>query len=189
MSMKMNTAVNSPLISRQEALNYAFLSAIGVFILVMVSLLYWVVSPLAGIPHQVLLGQTADFPLSSTPYLVQLKLSERQNELVTAADALYYPSIWLVHTETGWRAFNRYTPSFVQARACLYAWTPTNGRFEDPCSGSKFTLDGRLIQPPATQNLTTYPLIIKGDEIRIDLSQPILGEMVEPLCRLDDSCL
>ena len=30
----------------------------------------------------------------------------------------------------------------VHASGCIYAWTPTNSRFECPCHGSKYRLDG-----------------------------------------------
>jgi hypothetical protein len=190
--MKMNTNITRvQSVNRQEVLTYLLLAAIGIFILLVAGLLFWTVSPLATVSPEVLIGKTADFPPAVEPYLIRLELNEKEIEAHTEINANFLPSIWLVHTETGWLALNRYTPSFgfSKTRTCLYAWVAANGRFEDPCYGSKFTLDGLLINPPATQNLTTYPVIIEGDEIWVDLSQPKPGGTADPLCRLDDSCL
>ena len=188
--MRNTTVVPNQSLNRQELLTYIFLAAMGLFVLVTAGLLFWTISPMANVSPQVLLGQTADFPIATEPYLVRLELSERKIEAYAEQDARFFPSIWLAHTEDGWFAFNRYTPPIgLNSKSCIYAWTPTNGRFEDPCYGSKFTLDGRLIEPPAAQNLMSYPVTIREGEIWLDLSQPMPGKMAEPLCRLDDSCL
>ena len=190
--MKVNATIarGQPL-NRKEVLAYLLMAATGLFILLVAALLFWTLSPLATVSPQVFIGKTADFPPAAEPYLIRLELNKKEIEAHTEINANFLPSIWLVHTETGWLALNRYTPprSLIRRGSCLYAWVPVNGRFEDPCYGSKFTLDGRLIQPPATQNLTTYPVIVEGDEIWVDLSQPTSGKTAEPLCRLDNSCL
>jgi cytochrome b6-f complex iron-sulfur subunit len=41
---------------------------------------------------------------------------------------------------------------------CIYAWTPTNNRFECPCHGSKYRLDGRRIESPAPRTLDRFKL-------------------------------
>ena len=33
---------------------------------------------------------------------------------------------------------------------CIYAWTPANNRYECPCHGSKYRLDGRRIDEPVS---------------------------------------
>ena len=38
---------------------------------------------------------------------------------------------------------------------CLYKWVPTNDRFECPCHGSKYLLNGVRIDGPARRNLDT----------------------------------
>lgn len=178
-------------LNRQEVLAYMLLGAMGIFVLMAATLLLWTLSPLATVSSKVFIGDTADFPLATEPYLIRLELTEKEIEAYTESNTNFLPSIWLVHTEKGWLAFDRYTPSFgfSKTQTCIYYWVPTNGRFEDPCFGSKFSLDGQLINPPATRNLTTYPVIIEGNKIQVDLSQPTPGEMIEPLCRLDDRCL
>lgn len=41
---------------------------------------------------------------------------------------------------------------------CIYAWVPANNRFECPCHGSKYRLDGRRIESPAPRNLDRFKL-------------------------------
>jgi cytochrome b6-f complex iron-sulfur subunit len=39
---------------------------------------------------------------------------------------------------------------------CLPKWVPTNGRFECPCHGSKFEMDGKYIEGPAPVSLDRF---------------------------------
>lgn len=39
---------------------------------------------------------------------------------------------------------------------CIYSWTPANNRFECPCHGSKYRLDGRRIEDPAPRDLDRF---------------------------------
>lgn len=39
---------------------------------------------------------------------------------------------------------------------CIYSWTPANSRFECPCHGSKYRLDGRRIESPAPRTLDRF---------------------------------
>ncbi len=39
---------------------------------------------------------------------------------------------------------------------CIYAWTEANNRFECPCHGSKYRLDGRRIESPAPRTLDRF---------------------------------
>ncbi|HZD09918.1 MAG TPA: Rieske 2Fe-2S domain-containing protein [Candidatus Binatia bacterium] len=41
---------------------------------------------------------------------------------------------------------------------CIYAWNVANQRFECPCHGSKYRLDGRRIQSPAPRSLDRFEL-------------------------------
>lgn len=42
---------------------------------------------------------------------------------------------------------------------CIYSWTPANERFECPCHGSKYRLDGRRIESPAPRSLDRFQVI------------------------------
>ena len=41
---------------------------------------------------------------------------------------------------------------------CIYAWTAANNRFECPCHGSKYRLDGRRIESPAPRTLDRFQI-------------------------------
>jgi cytochrome b6-f complex iron-sulfur subunit len=41
---------------------------------------------------------------------------------------------------------------------CIYSWTPANNRFECPCHGSKYRLDGRRVESPAPRTLDRFRL-------------------------------
>jgi len=47
---------------------------------------------------------------------------------------------------------------------CIYAWTPTNNRFECPCHGSKYRLDGRRVESPAPRTLDRFKLEALADD-------------------------
>jgi cytochrome b6-f complex iron-sulfur subunit len=46
---------------------------------------------------------------------------------------------------------------------CIYAWVDANDRFECPCHGSKYRLDGRRIEDPAPRNLDRFKMIALDD--------------------------
>lgn len=51
---------------------------------------------------------------------------------------------------------------------CIYAWVDANNRFECPCHGSKYRLDGRRITGPAPRSLDRFRLIaLDADEVEI----------------------
>jgi cytochrome b6-f complex iron-sulfur subunit len=41
---------------------------------------------------------------------------------------------------------------------CIYAWVSANNRFECPCHGSKYRLDGRRVESPAPRTLDRFLL-------------------------------
>lgn len=53
---------------------------------------------------------------------------------------------------------------------CIYAWVDANNRFECPCHGSKYRLDGRRIEAPAPRSLDRFKLLA------LDENENILAE-------------
>ena len=50
---------------------------------------------------------------------------------------------------------------------CIYAWVEANHRFECPCHGSKYRMDGRRIEDPAPRTLDRFQITVvfdNGDE-------------------------
>ncbi len=61
---------------------------------------------------------------------------------------------------------------------CIYAWNDANGRFECPCHGSKYRLDGRRIEAPAPRDLDRFKVSLQltdGAIVEADLD-PELGQ-------------
>ena len=55
---------------------------------------------------------------------------------------------------------------------CIYGWIPANDRFECPCHGSKYRLDGRRIEDPAPRDLDRFKLsALDADENMLVESQ------------------
>jgi cytochrome b6-f complex iron-sulfur subunit len=46
---------------------------------------------------------------------------------------------------------------------CLYAWVDSTDRFECPCHGSKYQLDGTYIEGPAPRDLDRFVLELRDD--------------------------
>jgi cytochrome b6-f complex iron-sulfur subunit len=59
---------------------------------------------------------------------------------------------WLSNTQTGIVALYKVCVHL----GCLYAWVPNNTRFECPCHGSKYELDGLYIEGPAPRSLDRF---------------------------------
>jgi cytochrome b6-f complex iron-sulfur subunit len=77
-----------------------------------------------------------------------------------------YPEVklWTVNTDQG--ALGLY--KVCTHLGCLYKWVPTNNRFECPCHGSKFELDGTWIEGPAPRDLDRFEITAvdaNGDEV------------------------
>ncbi|MFO7679937.1 MAG: ubiquinol-cytochrome c reductase iron-sulfur subunit [Chloroflexota bacterium] len=47
---------------------------------------------------------------------------------------------------------------------CIFSWTDSNNRFECPCHGSKYRLDGRRIEDPAPRNLDRFKLYAMAED-------------------------
>lgn len=64
---------------------------------------------------------------------------------------------------------------------CIYSWTAANNRFECPCHGSKYRLDGRRIEAPAPRDLDRFKLeFLDADQNLIDGAEsPLVDDFYE----------
>ena len=79
---------------------------------------------------------------------------------------------WLSNTDKGIVALYKVCTHL----GCLYAWADLNGRFECPCHGSKFDLDGTYIEGPAPRSLDRFAMTIRtsgGELITNEAGDPI----------------
>lgn len=63
---------------------------------------------------------------------------------------------WLTNSESGIVAIYKVCTHL----GCLYSWVGQNHRFECPCHGSKFELDGTYIEGPAPRSLDRFVMTI-----------------------------
>ncbi|HEY1407919.1 MAG TPA: Rieske 2Fe-2S domain-containing protein [Promineifilum sp.] len=59
---------------------------------------------------------------------------------------------------------------------CIYSWTPTNSRFECPCHGSKYRLDGRRVESPAPRTLDRFLVQAVAEDETTVLGESSLSE-------------
>jgi cytochrome b6-f complex iron-sulfur subunit len=177
-----------PNITRRELLNYAWLASIGLVTLEVVGLSLWFAFP------NFLQGQFGgEFPIGLAASVVP----EVNSAPVPKTDGKF----WLSNvdmestdgeTDVGVLALFKVCTHL----GCLYEWITVTTRFECPCHGSKFALNGDYLAGPARRSLDRFvilafnadgtlrdqtnlegdPLIVQPDDILVvDTGQRILG--------------
>ncbi|MFZ0546713.1 MAG: ubiquinol-cytochrome c reductase iron-sulfur subunit [Candidatus Promineifilaceae bacterium] len=144
-------------ISRREFLYYIWGASMAIFTAEFAGLLVWFMLPRF---REGEFGGTFTLPIGDLPEI--------------NAAPFNYPDgrFWLVNLDSGqpnermWQADDE--DNIIQGVAaiykvcthlgCIYAWTPSNHRFECPCHGSKYRLDGRRIESPAPRTLDRFSL-------------------------------
>ncbi len=59
---------------------------------------------------------------------------------------------------------------------CIYTWVEANDRFECPCHGSKYRLDGRRIESPAPRDLDRFKVSALADDKITVLAESAISE-------------
>jgi menaquinol-cytochrome c reductase iron-sulfur subunit len=54
---------------------------------------------------------------------------------------------------------------------CKVSWSQTDQRFNCPCHGGAYALDGSVIAGPPPRPLVTLPVQIEADKLRVEVSQ------------------
>ena len=155
----MTTApVQQSALSRREFLYYIWGASLALFSLEFTGLLIWFMLPRfrAGEFGGVFSIALSELPELNAPpvanaegrfWLVNVD-SEAPNELMYRARDEDMPiqgvaAVYKVCTHLG----------------CIYDWNAPNDRFECPCHGSKYRLDGRRIESPAPRTLDRFRLM------------------------------
>lgn len=74
--------------------------------------------------------------------------------------------MWLARDAQGnLRAFVAHHPD----KPCVVGFVQDKHRFEDPCYGAVFAMDGSYVDGPATRGLDWYPAVIQQGSIIIEL--------------------
>lgn len=83
---------------------------------------------------------------------------------------------WLSNTETGVQALYKVCTHL----GCLYKWVETNNRFECPCHGSKFQLNGLYIEGPAPRSLDRFELVaVLADDSEVESNEQGILEVAD----------
>jgi hypothetical protein len=162
----MTTAIRS--LNRQEVTFYFWFAALLWLGVALVAVIIWAVASVSG-TRLTRLGLVADFPPRAQPYYLPVEVPGQTSK-----------AVYLVNTGAEILALNAENMGKHPLFSCAerVVWVPTNKRFEGPCTGNKFALDGKWISSfnNPRRGLDSFPLEVRDGEIWIDLNQPILGD-------------
>ncbi len=102
---------------------------------------------------------TADIPIG-TPTFVTYQIDVREG-WVTGPQTR---GVWVLTTDGV--HFTVYDEHCTHL-GCLYAWNPGEKRFQCPCHGSQFDIEGNVIGGPAPRPLDRIPASVVGGRIEI----------------------
>lgn len=100
-------------------------------------------------------------PLSEHPALAEPGAGEA---IALPEEQLY---AMVVHQEDGCYAA---TWSICTHGACELEWSAEDAELVCPCHGSRFGLDGAVLEGPATRALRTFAVVREGDTLLLDRS-------------------
>lgn len=100
-------------------------------------------------------------------------------------------TVWVYYEKGQWLVFDGHVP--FGDRGCQYQWQPVTGRFEDPCSGARFSRTGEYLdiytylRGTAVQDLDRYPVVVQDNHLLIDVSrlihaEPFVARALTPEC-------
>lgn len=65
---------------------------------------------------------------------------------------------------------------------CIYSWITVNNRFECPCHGSKYRLDGRRIESPAPRTLDRFKVeALNEDQTQVLAESELVDDFYQPI--------
>ena len=71
---------------------------------------------------------------------------------------------------------------------CIYPWVSANDRFECPCHGSKYRLDGRRVESPAPRTLDRFQLdVLAADQTTVLASSELIDDFYAPVVLPEDA--
>ena len=149
---------------RQEVAVYAFTAALLLLLLTTIGLAFQYTLPA---PNWVQLGSLADFPPSATPYRIA-----RQHSIVYVVNLGEELQILDVKAPHQW--------------GCRILWDESNHRFDDPCLGTKYALDGIYVYGPSARSMDHYAYRIIDGNVWADMTNKLLGDSCAAYAYNDD---
>jgi cytochrome b6-f complex iron-sulfur subunit len=145
--------VQVPGISRREFLYYAWTASMALLLAESGGMLIWF-----GLPRfrEGEFGGTFTFSSADVP-----ALGSRPTDIPEG-------KIWLSNSDQGIVALYKVCTHL----GCLFKWVDANGRFECPCHGSKYQVDGTYIEGPAPRSLDRFATTIRTTVGEVLTSNP-----------------
>jgi cytochrome b6-f complex iron-sulfur subunit len=133
--------VQVPGVSRREFLYYAWTASMALLLAESAGMLIWF-----GLPRfrEGEFGGTFPFTGADVP------------PIGSSPTDIPEGKIWITNSEEGIVALYKVCTHL----GCLYKWVDANGRFECPCHGSKYEVDGTYIEGPAPRSLDRFAMTI-----------------------------
>jgi cytochrome b6-f complex iron-sulfur subunit len=147
----MMTSAQSRLTGRELAY-YFFLASIMLFAVLAIISVIWFALPRGT---YITLGELSAFPPSAEPYIVRHEGQQLFYVVNTGDELIIFD--WRVTTSSG-------------GLTCRVNWITDEGRFEDPCWGSKFTLTGAHFDGPP-RLMRQYAYKIEGGQVLVNPAQ------------------
>lgn len=170
-------------VTRREFLYYIWGASIALFAAESAGLLVWFLIPKF---REGEFGGTFTLPIDELP--------DANAEPVNKADGRF----WLVNLDTTnsegaermYQASDETSP--IQGVAaiykvcthlgCIYSWITVNNRFECPCHGSKYRLDGRRIESPAPRTLDRFKVeALNEDQTQVLAESELVNDFYQPV--------
>ena len=170
-------------VTRREFLYYIWGASIALFAAESAGLLVWFLIPKF---REGEFGGTFTLPVDELP--------DVNAEPVNKADGRF----WLVNLDTTnadgadrmYQASDESSP--IQGVAaiykvcthlgCIYSWITVNNRFECPCHGSKYRLDGRRIESPAPRTLDRFKVeALNEDQTQVLAESTLVEDFYQPI--------
>lgn len=139
---------------RQEVAIYVFMAVLLFLLATGVGLAFQYTLPA---PNLVRLGSLANFPPNATPYRIAT-----QQAIVYVVNAGKELQILAAQDPHRW--------------GCRILWDKSNHRFEDPCLGSKYALDGIYVFGPSPRGMDHYAYRIIDGKLWVDMTNKLLGD-------------
>ena len=146
---------------KRELASWVGLAALGVFLIAVCGVVGWAIMPRE---RRLLLGAQAEFAVDKPQ--------------ARALDPGIH--LFVVNLRGQVIAWDAKAP-VTKGTRCNYKWVPTNNRFEDPCSGSKWCLDGTVADDRygPVRTLDQYRIKVDGSgNVWLYPGQKIQGQLV-----------
>lgn len=167
-------------ISRREFLYYIWGASLALYLAQFSGLLVWFLIPRfrEGEFGGLFPFDMANLPATNAP---PVNVPDGRFWMVNLDSAQENQRFWLAEDEDGPIDGVAAIYKVCTHLGCIYAWVPANSRFECPCHGSKYRLDGRRIESPAPRSLDRFRVLALDPEGNVIAESELVDNFYAPL--------